>query len=91
MELVIEPFQALPCSLKVFTINTKGANLDDFGNMYDHDTKIAKPYECANMYFDPKPPTKKVLHKYNITKEEYYSICDELEDKLYVGRCGWCV
>ena len=23
--------------------------------------------------------------------EEYNKICDELEDKLCVGRCGWCV
>ena len=29
--------------------------------------------------------------KSNITEEEYYKICDELEDKLYVGHCEWCV
>ena len=23
-------------------------------------------------------------------EEEYNKICDELEDKLCVGRCGWC-
>ena len=27
----------------------------------------------------------------NITLEEYNKICDELEDKLCVGSCGWCV
>lgn len=43
------------------------------------------------MYFEPIPPAKEVLHKYNITEEEYYKICDELEDKLYVGHCEWCM
>ena len=33
----------------------------------------------------------KVLDKYNITEEEYYNICNELECKLCVGGCGWCV
>lgn len=28
---------------------------------------------------------------YNITEEEYYNICNELECKLCVGSCGWCV
>ena len=43
------------------------------------------------MRFEPQSPTKEVLAKYNITEEEYNKICDELEDKLCVGRCGWCV
>ena len=43
------------------------------------------------MRFKPQSPTKEVLDKYNITEEEYNKICDELEDKLCVGRCGWCV
>lgn len=91
MELVIKPMYALPCRLEVFTINGKSAEQDDFGSMYDHDTESAEPYACADMYFEPKPPTKEVLDKYNITEEEYCNICDELEDKLCVGRCGWCV
>lgn len=91
MELIIKPFYALPCSLEVFTINGKGADPDDFGDMYDHDTESSEPYACTDMHFDPKSPTKKVLDKYNITKEEYYNICNELECKLHVGCCGWCV
>nr|UVN09371.1 MAG: hypothetical protein [Bacteriophage sp.] len=47
--------------------------------------------QAMNMHFEPEPPTEIVLRKYNITEEEYYSICDELENKLHVGRCGWCV
>ena len=36
MELVIEPFDALPCELEVFTINGKKANSYDFGSTVDH-------------------------------------------------------
>lgn len=32
---------------------------------------------------------KEVLDKYNITEEEYYNICNELKDKLFVGGCRW--
>ena len=91
MELVIKPIRSLPCSLEVFTINGKGADQYDFGDIYDHDIESAEPYACADMHFDPKPPTKKVLDKYNLTKEQYYNICNELKCKLCVGRCGWCI
>lgn len=62
-----------------------------FGDMYDHHAQDAEPYACADMHFDPKPPTKEVLNRYNITDKEYYDICNELESELCVGRCGWCV
>ena len=91
MELVIKPIRSLPCSLEVFTINGNSANQYDFGDIYDHDIERAEPYACADMHFGQKPPTKKVLDKYNLTKEEYYNICNELKCKLCVGRCGWCI
>lgn len=91
MELVIKPMYALPCSLEVFTINGKIAYQDDFGDTYDHNAENAEEYECEDMHFDRKPSTKEVLDKYNITEKEYDTICNELEDKLYVGSCGWCV
>lgn len=91
MELVIEPMYALPCCLEVFTINGKSADQDDFGDTFDHHCEDAKPYACADMHFDTKPPTKEVLDKYNITEEQYNNICNELEDKLYVGSCVWCI
>lgn len=95
MELVIEPFDTLPCGLEVFTINGKKAKSFDFGITYDHkedydDDEIAA-YGCCNMYFESEPPTEKVLHKYNITEKEYYDICRELENKLHVGCCDWCI
>lgn len=91
MELVIKPFDALPCSLEIFTINGKTADQDDFGDTYDHDAESSDEYACMDMHFDRKPPTKEVLDKYNITEKEYDTICYELEYRLHVGGCGWCV
>lgn len=90
MELIIDPFVALPCTLATFTINGKVANIEDFGEVYDHDKESTELYGCVDIYFEPKPLIKKVLDKYNITKEQYYTICKELEDKLYIGHCIWC-
>ena len=91
MELVIKPFHSLPCCLEVFAINGKSADKDDFGDTFDHHCESADEYECGDMHFDRKPPTKEVLDKYNITEEEYYNICNELECKLCVGSCVWCI
>ena len=91
MELKIKTHHALPCRAEVFTINGKNAEQNDFGDMYDHHAQDAEPYACADMHFDPKPPTKEVLNRYKITDKEYYDICNELESELYVGRCGWCI
>lgn len=90
MELIIEPFYALPCELKIFTINGKDADSRDFGDTLDHITEEREPYCCSNKYFEQKPSTREVLDKYNITEEEYHNICNELENKLYVGACSWC-
>ena len=78
------------CELETFTINGKAADSSDFGDTFDHNKRIKKHYGCCDMRFEPQSPTKEVLAKYNITEEEYNKICDELEDKLCVGRCGWC-
>ena len=91
MELKIKTYYALPCRTEVFTINGKSAEQNDFGDTYDHHHEDAEPYACADMHFDSKPPTKEVLNRYNITDKEYYDICNELECKLCVGHCGWCV
>lgn len=89
MELIIEPYDYFPCELETFTINGKKASSIDFGNTFDH-KKEENTYGCNDKYFEPKPPTEIVLRKYNITKEEYYSICNELENNLHVGKCGCC-
>ena len=58
--------------------------------MYHNKIMVVKEPRDGS-HFDPKPPTKEVLDKYNITDKEYYNICNELEDKLCVGSCGWCI
>jgi len=91
MKLIIKPFHSLPCKLEVFIINGIAANSMDFGDVYDHNEKAKEPYGCGDMYFEPKLPTSEVLQRYNITVDEYNTICRELEKKLFVGECGWCV
>ena len=91
MDLVIKPFNALPCELEVFTINGKAADYRHFGSVFDHNEGKRKHWGCGDMYFEPQLPTSEVLERYNITVDEYNTICKELADKLYVGKCGWCV
>ena len=91
MELIIKPFKALPCHLEEFTINGQVAEQSDFGDVWDHDSENAEPYACNDMKFEPKLPTSEVLNHYNITVDDYYTICRELESELHVGFCGWCV
>lgn len=91
MELVIKPFRSLPCELEEFTINGKAANSRDFGDIFDHNEAERKPYGCGDMRFEPKLPISEVLQRYNITVDEYNTICKELGYKLHVGKCNWCV
>lgn len=90
MNFKIKTFRALPCSLQVFIINGKDADILDFGEGYDHNISDAEPYCCGDWKFDTKKPTKEVLSKYGISKGEYFEICSELQEKLNVGSCGWC-
>ena len=81
----------MSCELKTFTINGKNADSMDFGDAYDHDKENAAPYGCGCVYFEPKLPTSDVLKYYSITVDDYNIVCRELENKLYVGKCGWCI
>lgn len=90
MKLTIEVYGGF-CSLIKFEINGKSADYDEFGKKYDHDTENALDYGCGDMRFERSEATTEVLEKYGITKDEYSEICDELEDKLSFGRCGWCI
>lgn len=91
MELVIEPYDALPCALRIFTINGINADKDDFGESYDADSDNAVEYGCGNHIFESTLPTQKVLDKYGISVDEYNEICEKLTERLDVGSCGWCV
>lgn len=90
MELVIRPFHSLPCELEVFIINGIPAYYRDFGSVFDHNENEREPYGCGDMYFESELPTSDVLKHYNITVDEYNTICRELSDKLDIGKCDWC-
>lgn len=49
MEVKIKPFDALPCALEVFTINSINADQDDFGVGRDVDeyNEVAQMLESA--------------------------------------------
>lgn len=79
------------CATSVFKINGIDASSSDFGDQEDQNREEAEDYACGNMKFTRSIPTQKVLEKYNITKEQFNLIADELEQKLSFGRCGWCV
>lgn len=91
MDIKIETYRALPCHTSVFKINNIDADYCDFGSM---DNGGCIEYECQNMRFIPEYRSKEkrdaAVKKYGITVEEYLEICNILEDKLYVGACGWC-
>lgn len=95
MDVRIETSAYLPCEVNVFTINGKGAYVDDFG--YSEDSSIPvnvdDAYVCQNRRFIPyyDRPIDGMLDEYNITLDEYNQICDMLEDKLYIGSCGLCL
>jgi len=92
MKLVMIPYGALPCSLKVFTINGQDADKTDFGSQKDTGREYAEDYACGNNEFIPyEVPDIRVLERYNITREEYDEICQELCTVCHVGTCGWCV
>ncbi len=86
-KIVIKPYEYLPCSLEVFTINGKKANPNDFG---EGDTYGDPGLNSCGHRFRPKMPSQEVLDKYYIDLEEYKEITEALESELYVGQCGLC-
>ena len=87
-EIIIEPFDSLPCSLRTFTIGGIVADEDDFGEKeFGSGSCMDNSCSCT---FIPGKPTKEVLEKYKITEEEFYNICEELVIELNVSSCGCC-
>lgn len=98
MELIIKKIDSLPCCTEKFTINGIDAEKNDFGEGYDNRNYCTVDYSdaiarwgCVNRVWKRKHSTPEVLSKYNITQDEYNTIVLELEEKLSIGRCGWCV
>jgi hypothetical protein len=94
MEVVITTMYAVPCETETFTINGKDAYASDFGYSEDtSETMYDESWACGNRRFVPyyNEPIEGLLDEYGITLDEYNTICNMLEDKLYVGECHWCV
>lgn len=92
MKVVMEQYKALPCRLKTFAINDIQANQDDFGHMDDTLSWMAEPYSCERMCFHAdNSKASECMKKYNITLDEFFEICSMLDEKLFIGSCGWCV
>lgn len=79
------------CRLDKFTINRQVADADDFGIVEDTNPACA-PYEggCGNGQFIPDRVSQKVLELYDISIDDYYTICSELEKILSFGCCDLC-
>jgi hypothetical protein len=91
LDIQIKRYSALPCSLEVFTINGIKAEEEDFGKGYDEDYGAAgHDWSCGNRVFKAKFPTDEILRKYNLTANEYRTVCNKLEEMLTIGCCGWC-
>ena len=91
MDVEIETYSALPCTTKRFYINGISADTDDFGYITDTDPDNAPDYGCGCMEFIPSDDKmRKAMEKYSISAYEFRTVQYMLEDKLYVGSCGWC-
>lgn len=92
LELVIEPYDALPCALRTFTINGIPADTSDFGYGNDDDVSNAPEYGCGFHCFHTElKNAPEAMKKYNLTLEQFIEVADKLEDALRVGPCGWCI
>ena len=92
IEVVIEPYGALPCEAAVFKIGKIEADKSDFGYNTDFHPEDAEDYACGSNRFEPHDTIPDgVLEKYNLTEAEYRELQSELESQFYVGGCGWCV
>lgn len=92
MNVKIKPFNALPCSTEVFTINGIDADTSYFGDSEDTDRDNAEQYGCGCMEFIPRDDDmSEAMERYGISADEFHEIQDMLVDKLYVGGCGWCI
>lgn len=95
IDVVIEPYGTLPCELQTFFIKGSRADKDDFGTAYDGQRKCSlysKKKCCNDRYFKtiPYKSNKEVADKYGLSEYEYKKVCEELEDKLCIGKCEWC-
>jgi len=107
LDIVMTPYEALPCSLRVFTINGQDANVDDFGYGEDFRKEYSQmeleeiqeevgedlmDYGCIDFrWVRDEDCREEACREYGIDDDDFDYICGELEKVLYVGQCGWCI
>lgn len=88
LQLEIETYEYLPCSLKVFNINGIRGNINDFGETTSDGSALRG--NCHNEFIPHKKADRAVLRKYGITFAQFQEIGERLEEELYIGGCGYC-
>lgn len=82
------------CSMQVFYIGHEEADSFDFGSSEDKDRSNAPDYGCGDRQFEAynvdSELAKECMKKYNIDKESYEIIAEQLEEMLSFGCCAWC-
>jgi len=87
MDITIEQYRYLPCTLSEFKINNIDANVSDFGETESE----GSPFNNGcRVRFKVKLPTDEVLNKYKINLNDYSTICERLGEVLDIYNCGYC-
>jgi hypothetical protein len=87
MEIVIK-LSELCNKVDVFTIEGLGADINDFGKMILlGDSEL---YYCSPSYFKANIPDGKVMDEYCLDVNDWYTICNKLEDKVKFSGCSEC-
>ena len=94
MTYEMTPYSNHPCLLKTFIINGIKASRNEFG--YDSSSRSIEDLMrsgCTNHKFDtiPYDHNEETASKYNLTKDEYEKICEDLKSLLSIGCCFRCI
>lgn len=88
MELKMVMSDEFRCKFECFTINGIKADEYDFGKVtLSGDERL---WGCCHTFKPYNTPQERILDKYGITRDEYYTICDKLTDVLKIYSCGCC-
>jgi hypothetical protein len=98
LDIVVKPYDSLPCSCEVFTINGMAFDMCDFVESEDANPEDAEPYGCGNHIATPlgiftvrKNLDATYKGMIQFSDEEIERIQEKLCDALHVGHCGWCI
>lgn len=99
IQVVAEPYNALPCEDSVFSVNGVAGSKSDFGYNedvgsfdYEYGEWADENWACADNQFVPHDSVDpEVLDRYGINEAQYREVQDQLTIQFCVGSCGWCV